>query len=124
MKTCRHLPMHRVAVLAAAALAVAVLSLPALAAATAPAVPAAATAPAAKVVPGGEIAFDDLPAYVGSEIVVSTNHRTVRRGTLTGASSISINLQLAAADGGFAMSMGRESVARVVLAPAADAATD
>ena len=93
--------------------------------AAAPAAPtaAAAAAPAGKVAAGEEIAFDDLPAYVGAEVIVSTRHGTVRRAVLTGASSISINLELVAAEGGFAMSMGREVVAKVVLA-AATAAKD
>jgi hypothetical protein len=86
-----------------------------------PAAKPAAAAPAARVAPGGEVAFDELPAYVGSEVIVSTKARTVRRGLLTGASSISINLTLVPAEGGFAMSMPREHITKVVLAPAADA---
>lgn len=107
----------------AAGIALAFLAAPfAMASPATPAAQPAAAAPAARVAPGGEVAFDELPAYVGSEVVVSTKAGTVRRGLLTGASSISINLKLVPAEGGFAMSMPRAHVVKVVLAPGADAA--
>ena len=101
---------RRLAIVVLAAL----LALPAAAAAAAPAA-ASAPAEAARVAVGGEIPFDDLYDYVGAEVEVSTKFRTVRRGTLEGASSIAINLRLPASERGLLLGMPRESIAKVVL---------
>ena len=97
------------------------------AAAAAPAAPAAdaaavpATGDAARasagLEPGAEIPYEDLPRHIGAEVEVSTNIGTVRRGVLTGASSISIILRLAPAEGGFPLSMPKTTIVKVRLAP-------
>jgi hypothetical protein len=86
---------------------------------TADGAPAAAEAAAepADGAPGSEIAYDDLPRHLGAEIEVSTNIGTVRRGVLTGASSISIVLKLAPEEGGFPLSMPKTTIVKVRLAP-------
>ena len=66
---------------------------------------------------GTEIPYDDLPKHVGAEVEVSTNIGTVRRGVLTGASSISIVIKLAKEEGGFPLSMPKYNVVKVRLAP-------
>lgn len=66
---------------------------------------------------GSEIAYEDLPKHLGAEIEVSTTLGTVRRGVLTGASSISIVLKLAPQEGGFPLSMPKYNVVKVRLAP-------
>ncbi|MFY2764983.1 hypothetical protein [Arenimonas sp. MALMAid1274] len=78
--------------------------------------------PAARVKPGQEIAYDDLPGYVGDTVEVETSLGSVRRGVLTGASSLSIVLKLSAADGGFPLSLPKYNVIKVRLATAAGAA--
>jgi hypothetical protein len=78
-----------------------------------------AAAPAADVVrvsPGQEIAYDDLPAYLGSRVEIETSLGSVRRGELTGASSLSVVVKLAPEDGGFVMSLPKYNVVRVRLA--------
>lgn len=67
--------------------------------------------------PGDEIAYDDLPKHLGAEIEVSTTLGTVRRGVLTGASSISIVIKLAPEEGGFPLSMPKYNIVKVRLAP-------
>lgn len=76
-------------------------------------VAAATDGPAA----GDEIAYDDLPNHIGAEIEVSTTLGTVRRGLLTGASSISIVIKLAPEEGGFPLSMPKYNIVKVRLAP-------
>lgn len=66
---------------------------------------------------GTEIPYDDLPKHVGAEVEVSTNIGTVRRGVLTGASSISIVIKLAKEEGGFPLSMPKTTIVKVRLAP-------
>jgi hypothetical protein len=66
---------------------------------------------------GAELAYDDLPKHLGAEVEVSTNIGTVRRGVLTGASSISIVIRLTAAEGGFPLSMPKSTIVKVRLAP-------
>lgn len=91
-------------------------------------VPAAAEAPAKSadappgaaagtLAPGTEIAYDDLPGHLGAEVEVSTSLGTVRRGVLTGASSISIVIKLAPEEGGFPLSMPKYNIVKVRLAP-------
>ncbi len=78
---------------------------------------AAAKAGAPALTAGAEIAYDDLPKHLGAEVEVSTNLGTVRRGVLTGASSISIVIKLAAEEGGFPLSMPKATIVKVRLAP-------
>jgi hypothetical protein len=66
---------------------------------------------------GSEIPYEDLPKHIGAEVEVSTNIGTVRRGVLTGASSISIVIKLAAEEGGFPLSMPKTTIVKVRLAP-------
>lgn len=87
--------------------------------AAAPASAAASTAPSVAV--GDEIAYDDLPRYVGQTIEVDTTLGSVRRGVLTGASSISIVLKLAPAEGGFPLSLPKYNVVKARLVTAAPA---
>lgn len=77
----------------------------------------AATLAPAGAEPGTEIPYDDLPRHIGADVEVSTNIGTVRRGVLTGASSISIILRLAPAEGGFPLSMPKTTIVKVRLAP-------
>jgi len=94
----------------------------AAAAAATPAAGAPAAAPVApsadvvRVGPGQEIAFDDLPGYIGSTVEVDTSLGSVRRGELTGASSLSLVVKLVPADGGFVMSIPKYNVVKVRLA--------
>jgi hypothetical protein len=86
-----------------------------------------AAAPAADVVrvsPGQEIAYDDLPAYIGSRVEIETSLGSVRRGELTGASSLSVIVKLVPEDGGFVMSLPRYNVVRVRLASSPTATPD
>lgn len=73
----------------------------------------AAAGPAA----GDEIPYDALPDHIGAEVEVSTSLGTVRRGVLTGASSISIVIKLAKEEGGFPLSMPKYNIVKVRLAP-------
>lgn len=77
----------------------------------------AATGTAQRVAPGEEIAYDDLPGYLGAEVEVETTLGTVRRGLLTGASSISIVIKLVAEEGGFPLSLPKYNIVKVRLAP-------
>lgn len=82
--------------------------------------PAEGEAPAAAdagPVPGTELAYDELPDHIGREVEVTTTLGTVRRGVITGASSISIVLKLAPEDGGFPLSMPKYNIVKVRLAP-------
>lgn len=79
--------------------------------------PAPAEAAGGALPAGTEIAYDDLPKHIGAEVEVSTSLGTVRRGVLTGASSISIVIKLAKEEGGFPLSMPKYNVVKVRLAP-------
>lgn len=71
----------------------------------------------AALAPGTEIPYDELPRHIGTEVEVSTTLGTVRRGVLTGASSISIVIKLASEEGGFPLSMPKYNIVKVRLAP-------
>lgn len=79
----------------------------------------AAPAPEAgtTLAPGTEIGYDELPQHLGAEVEVSTTLGTVRRGVLTGASSISIVVELSPEEGGFPLSMPKYNIVKVRLAP-------
>jgi len=99
----------------------------ALAPAAAPgAVPtsAAVAAPTkARVAVGEAIAYDDLLDYLGSEVEVSTNINTVRRGTLLGTSSMGVSLKLPASEGGYQLSLPKYTIVQISLVSPAQAAS-
>lgn len=86
---------------------------PATASATAaaPVVNAAAT----EVPPGGEIPYDKLSGYVGREIEVSTNFNSTRRGILLGASTLSVKIKVAEAEGGYSLSIPEYAIINIIL---------
>lgn len=90
----------------------------------APTAPAAPAAGVARVAPGAEIPYDDLPAYLGSSVAIETSLGSVRRGELTGSSSLSLIVKLVPEDGGFVMSLPKYNVVRVRLAPSPTASPD
>lgn len=86
--------------------------------------PAAPAANAVRVAPGQEIPYDDLPSYIGSVVAIETSLGSVRRGELTGASSLSLVVKLVPEDGGFVMSLPKYNVVRVRLASSPNATPD
>lgn len=88
------------------------------------AAPAAPAADVVRVAPGQEIPYDDLPAYIGSRVQIETSLGSVRRGELTGASSLSVVLKLVPEDGGFVMSLPKYNVVRVRLTSSPTATPD
>jgi hypothetical protein len=95
-------------------------------AAVAPAASASAAAlPAAPTIAvGREIPYDQLAAYTGADIEVSTTLGSVRRGSLLGATPIGLSLRLAKAEGGYSLSLSRETIAKILLVkPSAAAGT-
>jgi hypothetical protein len=71
-----------------------------------------------RVAPGGEIAYDDLGAYVGQEVDVVTNINTTRHGKLLGTSSLGLSLAVLVGDGGYTLSIPKYQIVNVSLAAA------
>ncbi len=61
----------------------------------------------------GRVPFDALPAYEGRSVVVETTWNTQRRGVLKDATRARLVLALIASQGGFDLSMPRETVREV-----------
>lgn len=93
-------------------------------AAAAPGSDASAPADSGKprVTVGSAIPYEDLLAYVGEEVEVSTNINTVRRGTLLGTSSLGVSLKLPAAEGGYSLSLPKYTIVQILLAKPSAAA--
>ncbi len=69
----------------------------------------------------GRVPFDALPAYEGRSVVVETTWNTQRRGVLKDATRARLVLALIPAQGGFDMSIPRETVREVRILDAASA---
>ena len=95
-----------------------VLAAGAAGAASPAAAKAAKTADATKKVDTAKITYEDLGNHIGERITVHTTLRSSRTGTLTRVSKLELTLGFDTASGSTELTIPKENVAEIVLAPA------
>jgi hypothetical protein len=87
-------------------------------AASPPAAPAA-KAKKAEAEPAGEtVSYDDLHLFIGKRLIVHTTFNTTRTGVLTQVTNTQLTLGIDAAGGTTELTMPKNTVVKVALAPA------
>ena len=84
-----------------------------------PPVAPAAKAKKAEAEPVGEkVSYDDLHLFIGKRVIVHTTFNTTRTGVLTQVSNTQLTLGIDAAGGSTELTMPKNTVVSVALAPA------
>jgi hypothetical protein len=73
--------------------------------------------------PAGEkVSYDDLHLFIGKRLIVHTTFNTTRTGVLTQVTNTQLTLGIDAAGGSIELTMPKNTIASVALAPTAAAA--
>jgi hypothetical protein len=90
-------------------------------AANPPAAPAAKAKKADAELVGETVSYDDLHLFIGKRVIVHTTFNTTRTGVLTQVSNTQLTLGIDAAGGSTELTMPKNTVVSVALAPSAAA---
>lgn len=67
-----------------------------------------------------KVDYAELEQHVGDELLIRTIHDTSRRGTLVRFTNVTLTVKLAAEQGGFELSVPRETIRELLLVIAGD----